>query len=64
MIDIYLQHNVGTNYVSINYKDALNLLEKEDKITANPSADKRPKRLGKVTFAEKTLVTFPPLKGK
>ena len=59
MKQIFDQHNVGTPYISRNYKDILTKLETEGKIHTNPPANKRPKRKGKVTFADKVKVTFP-----
>ena len=50
---IYEQHNVDTPYISSNYKEILAKLEAEGKIQANPPADRRPKRKGKVTFADR-----------
>jgi len=43
-------------------EDALSRLEGEGKIVANPPANKRRKRGGKVTFADNVRVTFPPVK--
>ncbi len=60
MKQIYEQHNVGKPYIPSNYKDVLAKLEFEGKIQADLPAEKRPKRRGKVTFADKVFVTFPP----
>lgn len=60
MLEIYEEHGLRRNYIASNYKDALNELEAEKLITADPPADKRPKRSGKRTFADGTRVTFPP----
>jgi hypothetical protein len=60
MIEVYGQHNVGTDYISTNYKDALNDLEEAGLIRADPPAAKRQKRNGKPTFGDGTKVTFPP----
>jgi len=54
MEKIYEEHNVGTPYVSKNYKDILKKLELEEKIVCVPPASKRKKN----TFADKTLVIF------
>lgn len=54
MEKIYEEHNVGTPYVSKNYKDILKKLELEGKIVCVPPASKRKKN----TFADKTLVIF------
>ena len=59
MKQIFEQHNVGTPYISRNYKDILIKLETEGKIHTDPPASKRPKRKGEVTFADKVKVTFP-----
>ncbi len=60
MEQIYEEHSLGKNYIPNNYKDALNELEAEGKIEAEPPADDRPKRHGKPTFGDNTKVTFPP----
>lgn len=60
MEHIFDDHNVGTPYISKNYKDILTKLESEGKIQTDPPANERPKRKGKVTFADKVRVTFPP----
>ncbi len=57
-ISVYEQHNIGRPYIWKNYQDALRSLEAKGQIATNPS--KRPFRNGVVTFAKKTLVTFPP----
>ena len=62
MKEVYEQHHVGRPYIKKNYKDALSRLEGEGKIVANPPANKRRKRGGKVTFADNARVTFPPVK--
>jgi three-Cys-motif partner protein len=61
-LDIFDFHHVGHRYVASNYKTVLGQLEQSGVITCNPNSDKRPKRKGIVTFADKTLVTFPPRK--
>ncbi len=60
MKQIYEEHNVGKPYIAKNYKDALTQLEAEEKIQADPPANKRKKRDGKATFADHVVVTFPP----
>jgi len=60
MKQIYEQHNLGTPYLDYNYKHVLTNLEVEGKIQAEPPASKRPKRKGKITFADRVKVTFPP----
>ncbi len=59
MHQVFEKHNVGKPFIESNYKDALNHLEEEGKIVANPPADQRVKRKGKVTFAGHVKVTFP-----
>jgi hypothetical protein len=56
---IYERHSVGKRYIKINYKRALTNLEAAGKIYTDPPADKRPKRLGAVTFSDNVVVTFP-----
>lgn len=60
MKQIYDQHNIGTPYLDYNYKHVLTNLEIEGKIQAEPPASKRPKRKGKITFADRVKVTFLP----
>jgi three-Cys-motif partner protein len=62
MQEIYEQHQVDTPYISSNYKDALNLLEKKGQIICDPPAAKRPVRQGKRTFADRVRVIFPAIK--
>lgn len=59
MKQIYESHHVNTPYISANYKDVLNQLEEQGRITCNPPADDRPMRHGKRTFADRVRVTFP-----
>jgi len=56
---IYERHNVGRRYIKANYKAALAKLEAANKITADPPAIRRPKKNGRVTFADTVIVTFP-----
>ncbi len=56
---VFDRHHIGKPFIESNYKDALNHLESEGKIVADPPADKRVKRKGKVTFAGRVKVTFP-----
>ena len=55
----YDRFSVGTRYIEKSYRECLIKLETEGKIKADPPADKRPKRKGKVTFGPKVKVTFP-----
>ncbi len=57
--EIYYSHHLGTEFVLKNYQDALRRLEEQKRIVAQPSAEKRPKRDGIVTFSENVVVTFP-----
>jgi hypothetical protein len=59
MKEIYDQHNVGKPYIKKNYKTALGNLEAQNKIVADPPANKRQKRKGEVTFADSVKVIFP-----
>jgi three-Cys-motif partner protein len=59
MIEIYEEHSLRKNYIPINYKDVLNELEAEKKITCAPPAKDRRMLKGKRTFADQTKVTFP-----
>lgn len=56
MKQIFDQHNVGTPYISRNYKDILIKLEADGEIQTNPPSDKRRKG----TFGDKVKVMFPP----
>jgi three-Cys-motif partner protein len=64
MSDIYEKHNYGRRYIDKNYKDLLTKMEVAGKIKGKPSYQLRPKRLGEITCADKTLFTFPPKKKK
>ncbi len=59
MYQVYERHNVRRRFIKTNYKKALARLEANNKIKAEPPATKRPKKLGKVTFADDVVVTFP-----
>jgi len=59
MGDVYLEHSVGKPYVRANYKKAFTHLESAGKIDVTPAAERRPKRGGKVTFADRVVVRFP-----
>jgi len=60
MIEIYNQHNIGKRYIKPNYKEALLMLEEEGKIAVQPSANKRRRQHGRLTFGDNTVVIFPP----
>lgn len=60
MRQIFEEHNIGKRYIIENYKEVLRLLEAKGKIVCSPTAEERPKRKGKVTFADSVMVTFPP----
>lgn len=55
MQSVYQQHSIGRKYIKRNYKDALMMLEKEDKIAVS----KHRKR----TFGDRVQVKFPTLRG-
>ncbi|MEA5572645.1 three-Cys-motif partner protein TcmP [Calothrix sp. UHCC 0171] len=59
MKDIYDLHHVGRRYISRNYKAALNNLEAQGKVIAEPPANKRRKQKGEITFADNVIVKFP-----
>jgi three-Cys-motif partner protein len=59
MKEVYNQHHVGKPYISKNYKTALGNLEAQNKIVADPPANKRRKMKGEVTFADSVKVIFP-----
>jgi len=59
MEQIYDAHNVDRPYTDTNYKEVLTKMELEGKIVADPPHTARPKRKGKVTFADGVRVTFP-----
>ncbi|MTJ10408.1 three-Cys-motif partner protein TcmP [Anabaena sp. UHCC 0204] len=56
MEEIYIQHNVGRNYIKQNYQTALKNLESQGKITTEPPINERRKN----TFGDSVKVTFPP----
>ena len=60
MKQIFDDHNVGTPFLPKNYKHILSKLESEGIIQTDPPANKRIKRKGEVTFADRVKVTFPP----
>ena len=53
---VFHQHNVGTPFVSRNYKTVLGEMESRGEIACDPPAENR--RRG--TFADRVRVTFPP----
>jgi hypothetical protein len=55
---IYEEHNIGRPYIANNYKDALLILEKENKISIDPPVDKRRKHEGKPTLGESLIIKF------
>jgi three-Cys-motif partner protein len=57
MLDIFLDHR---QYTAGNYKDILNELEEEKRVTVDPPANKRRMGVnGRRTFKDEALVTFP-----
>ena len=56
---IYEDNCPGRDYYAMNYKDALNELEAEKRVTSSKPLEKRPMRNGKRTFGDDILVTFP-----
>ena len=59
MRQIYEEHSIGKRYIERNYKDALDKLERAEKITADPTYSEGRKRKGRITFAGTVKVTFP-----
>src|SRR5258707_1723626 len=59
MGEIYLRHSVGRPYLQRNYKKILAAMEAAGKISADPPATERPRKKGKITFADHVRVTFP-----
>ena len=59
MLEVYAEHHVDTRYIKSNYKKALILLEADGKVQVEPTAVKRRKVNGVITFSDKALVTFP-----
>ena len=60
MLDIFKQHNIGTDFLMQHYKMALAELEIEGKINANRPYTERPKRDdGLPTFGDDVVVIFP-----
>lgn len=57
--EIYMQHNVGRQYVKGNYKRVLLELERAGTITVEPPLSQRRKG----TIKDDAIVTFPPPKG-
>lgn len=60
VIEIYENNTVGTPYTKKNVKDAIIDLESEGRGTVDKPAEKRMKKLGKVTLGDDRMVTFPP----
>ncbi|QIZ66659.1 three-Cys-motif partner protein TcmP [Geobacillus subterraneus] len=58
--DIYQKHHVGTPFTKQNYKEALRRIEEENKILADPPAEKRRIIKGVRTLADTVKITFPP----
>ena len=53
MMEIYNMHNVGTNYIRSNYKDALRQL------LGNGKIEVRTEYRATIRFADDIIVTFP-----
>ncbi|HIH97075.1 MAG TPA: three-Cys-motif partner protein TcmP, partial [Thermoplasmata archaeon] len=58
MKQVFDKHQVGKPFIKSNYKDALNDLESQGKILADPPAGNRRKQKGKITFADHVKVSF------
>ena len=59
MEQIYNAHHAGKRFVKRNYKQALQDLEEAGRLTADPPAEKRPTKKGKITFGDRVNVTIP-----
>jgi len=55
---VFDEHNVGTPFITKNYKDALRNLEAQGKISANIPVDKRRKRNGEPSLSN-VIFSFP-----
>ncbi len=64
MDGIYEDHNYGRRYIDKNYKEVLTKLEVAGRIKGDPSHEKRPKRNGETTCADRTKFTFPKTRKK
>lgn len=62
--NIFERHSVGQPYIMKNYKEVLRNMETSHKIQADPPADKRRKRKGKLTMADTVEIIFPKKKNK
>lgn len=60
MNEVFEKHHVGKPYIKKNYKEALIKLEAEEKIVADPPADRRRRS----TFSGNVKVTFPVIDGR
>ncbi len=60
VVQIYEKNTVGTPYTLKHVKDAIIALESEGRVTVDKPAEKRMKKLGKVTLGDDRMLTFPP----
>lgn len=58
---VYERHHLGKPFVRKNYKDVLVEMEAAGEVSCEPPADSRQKRKGKVTMADRVVVSFPTL---
>jgi hypothetical protein len=58
MLKVYHSHHIDKPFIKSNYKAALLRLEEKGLISADPPANKRPRRSGKATFGDNVMVTF------
>lgn len=56
--NIFDKHHVNTPFILQNYKEALRRLESDNRIIANPPADKRPKRKGILSMGDDVKIIF------
>jgi three-Cys-motif partner protein len=59
MIELFDNHNIGTNYTKKNYKHALIQLEQEGIVSTSPPPDKRKRN----TMGDNVKITFPLKRG-
>lgn len=55
---LYEQYSVNTPYLESHFKEAIRQLEASGEVGVDPPAEKRPKRNGIVTVADKCLISF------
>ncbi len=56
---LFEAHHIDTPFVKANYNDALHQLEEAGRVSVQRPPKSKPKRNGKFTYGEKTIITFP-----